>query len=62
MVESGGSPAGEEAIEKRQNGLANWTQYRGDFGQVMTLGNAEKVDCPAGFWGDRVQYDWQIYG
>ena len=49
-------------VEKRQSGPRYWAQYRGVFGQVMPLGSNYKIDCPAGFWGERVRYDWQMYG
>lgn len=49
-------------VEKRQSGPRYWAQYRGVFGQVLPLGSDYKIDCPTGFWGEKVRYDWQMYG
>lgn len=56
------SRADMAGVKKRQTSPGYWAQYRGDAAQVMALGNGRKLDCPRGFWGERVQYDWQLFG
>ncbi|WVF65861.1 hypothetical protein IAT40_000598 [Kwoniella sp. CBS 6097] len=41
--------------------IAIWNQYRDD-DDVLALGGGEVGACPEGFWGDKVPYDWQLYG
>ncbi|WVQ73418.1 hypothetical protein IAR50_002990 [Cryptococcus sp. DSM 104548] len=42
---------------------AQWSQYTSE-SDVFALGGDGQVSaaCPSAFWGESVQYDWQLYG
>ncbi|WWC68545.1 uncharacterized protein I206_102474 [Kwoniella pini CBS 10737] len=40
---------------------SEWSMYR-SFEDVFTIGGGQASSCPEGFWGKKVEYDWQIYG
>ncbi|WWC60394.1 uncharacterized protein I303_102966 [Kwoniella dejecticola CBS 10117] len=53
------SPA--SLLPPRASPESDWTAYKSP-DDVFTIGGGEVGICPEGFWGEKVKYDWQIYG
>lgn len=38
-----------------------WARFAADTGNVFAIGGGEPHQCPAGFWGGKVKFDFELY-